>query len=212
MLSLEEYVLDMPQPIGSRPAEPRDLHAHAMDSIRFIRETMENAGSFTAVSGLGQLAIGASALLAAFVASRQTTPAAWLATWLVEASLALVLGAWGIGRKARATGVSLSAGPARKFMVCFAPPLIGGAILTPVLYRAGMVALLPGMWLLLFGIAVVTGGALSVRIVPVMGVCFMALGVAALFGPPAWGDAFMAAGFGGLLIVFGVVIARRYGG
>ena len=73
-------------------------------------------------------------------------------------------------------------------------------------------ARLPGCWLLLYGAAAATGGAFSVRIVPILGLCFMALGVVAFAVPAAWGHWFMAAGFGGLHIGFGLVIARKYGG
>src|SRR5579864_7480069 len=149
----------------SSVTEPPALHLRAMDNLRFIRQTMEDAVYFTAVSGVGEIVVGLTALAAAWLAARQATSQGWLAVWLAEA-----------------------------------------------LFAAGERGLLPGMWLLLYGTAVVTGGAFSVRIVPIMGLGFMALGAAALFAPAGWGDAFLAAGFGGLNLVFGLFIARRHGG
>jgi hypothetical protein len=173
---------------------------------------MERAGSFTAVPGWGGVVIGVTAVAAALVAARQSTPERWLATWLVVAVLAVAIASGATARKARQARMPLFSGPGRKFALSFAPPLLVGALLTAVLFRAGDWKVLPGMWLLLYGTAVVTGGAFSVRVVPVMGMCFMAVGAAALFSPASWGNAFMAAGFGGLQIVFGLVIAKRYGG
>ncbi len=201
-----------------RPAEPESggepphLDAEAAANLRFIRQTMEQAGSFTAVPGWGGVGMGAIALAAAVVASRQRSPEAWLATWTVAAAVAMALGAGTSLWKARRANLSLLSGPARKFALGFSPPLLVGALLTALLYRQGLVTALPGVWLLLYGTAVVTGGAHSVKVVPVMGACFMLLGAAALFVPPAWENALMAAGFGGLHIVFGLLIARRYGG
>ena len=192
--------------------EPSRLHARATDNLRFIRQTMENAGSFTAVPGWGGVLMGITALFAAVVAAQQSTAAAWLLTWLAEAGLALLIGLVEIIRKTRAATMPLLAGPARKFTLSLLPPLFVGALLTLLFYRAGLIGLVPGMWLLLYGTAVVTGGAFSVRIIPAMGLCFMALGTAALFSPYSWGDWFMAAGFGGLQVLFGIIIARRYGG
>ncbi len=202
----------MARPLSSPPDDPPELQARALDQLRYIRRTIEDAASFTSVPGRGQVVIGITALLAAWIASRRSTPTAWLATWLIESALALGISAWAMAHKARAAGLPLFSGPARKFAVSFSLPLLAGAVLTGVLYRAGLVGLLPGMWLLMFGTAVTTGGAFSVSIVPVMGTCFMVLGAAALVAPAGWGNAWMAAGFGGLLIVFGLVIARRHGG
>jgi len=183
-----------------------------MDNLKFIRETMERAGSFTAVPGWGGFAMGVSALAASLVAMRQSTQDGWLLTWLVEGVFAIALGALAMKRKANRAQIPMMSAPARKFVFSFAPPLLVGALLTVVLYRAGLTGAIPGTWLLLYGTGVVTGGAFSVRVVPVMGLCFMALGAVALFCPLAWGTALLAAGFGGLHLVFGAIIARRYGG
>ncbi|MEO7145741.1 MAG: hypothetical protein ABI165_19780 [Bryobacteraceae bacterium] len=200
------------RPIRMRPPEPAALEARAIDHLRFIRETMESAVSFTAVPGWGGCLMGVTALVAACIAVRQTTPQAWLNTWLVEGALAIGIGAASMHRKARAAGLAMFSTPARKFVLSFAPPLAVGALLTAALYRAGMNTTIPGMWLLLYGTGIVTGGAFSVRVVPLMGVCFMVEGAAALFAPAQWGNALLAIGFGGLHLVFGAIIARRYGG
>lgn len=192
--------------------EPPALHDRAMDNLRFIRETMERASSFTAVPGWGGVVMGVTALCASLVAALQTTRNLWLATWVVEALLALIIGGWAMDRKARRAETPLLSGPGRKFALSYSPPILVGILLTIVLYRAGMMHALPGMWLLLYGTAVVTGGAFSVKIVPVMGICFMLLGAVTLFAPAAWGNYLMAAGFGGLHIIFGIIIARRHGG
>jgi hypothetical protein len=198
-------------PIKAAP-DPPALGSRAIDNHRFIRETMERASSFTAVPGRGGVAMGASALVAAAVSTRARTPEEWLGIWLAEAFVALAIGVWAITVKARQVNIPLFAGPARRFLLTLSPPLAAGALVTLALQRLGMTPVLPGIWLLLYGTAVVTGGAFSVRIVPVMGVGFMLLGTIALFSPPAWGTAFLAAGFGGLQIVFGILIAKRYGG
>jgi len=156
--------------------------------------------------------MGLSAIAASLIAARQSTQEAWLLTWLAEGVFAIALGALAMKRKANRAQVPLMSAPTRKFVLSFAPPLLVGALLTLVLYRAGLTGIIPGTWLLLYGTGVVTGGAFSVRVVPVMGLCFMLAGAVALFCPLSWGTAFLAAGFGGLHLGFGFVIARRYGG
>jgi hypothetical protein len=195
-----------------RPDKVLELESEAAEHLRFIRSTMEYAGAFTAVSGWGGVGMGAVALVAAAVAVRTSTPREWLAVWIGAAVLAVLVGLAATVRKARHAGLPLGSRPARKFALGLAPPLAAGALLTLALHRAGETALLPAVWLLLYGVAVVTGGAFSVRIVPVMGLCFLALGGVALFAPAAWGNLFLAAGFGGLHVGFGALIARRYGG
>ena len=183
-----------------------------MENLRYIRETMERAGAFTAVPGWGGVWMGASALAAAWIASRQATFDGWFVTWMVEAAVALAIGAAAMRRKANSGKHSLVSAPARKFALSFAPPLLAGGIITGVLYRNGSGDALPGVWLLLYGAGVVTGGAFSVKVVPVMGVCFMLWGAITIFVPMQWSNLFLALGFGCMHVIFGFLIARRYGG
>src|SRR2546421_9168389 len=191
---------------------PRPLHDRALDNLRYIRQTMERAGSFTAVPGWGQVGVGVTALVAALLAARQPTPELWLVTWLGEAIVALAIGGWTMVRKAYAVNDPILSGPGRRAGLSLLPPMVAGGLLTVALYRAGLWQALPGTWLLLYGAGFVTGGAFSVRITPVRRLCLTRLGAVALLGPAAWGNWLMAAGFGMLHIVFGTIIARRHGG
>jgi hypothetical protein len=199
-----------------RPTPPEQsgpaLHARAMDNLSFIRSTMERATAFTAVPGWGGVAMGIAALVATFVAYHSSSIAEWLAVWFSASALALAIGGWAMVLKARRAGTTVFSYPGRRFVLSYVPPLAVGALLTLVLVRAGLYSALPGTWLVLYGTGVVTGGAFSVRVVPIMGLCFMVMGAVALLAPPAWSEALLAAGFGGLHIIFGLIIARRYGG
>lgn len=192
--------------------QPAPIHAHAMENLRFIRETMERAGSFTAVPGWGGVIMGVTALVTAVVSGPPDNSLRWVMIWFADAAVAVAIALVATARKARRSGALLSSAPAHRFALAYAPPLVAGMVLTPVFATMGLMARLPGCWLLLYGTALASGGAFSVRIVPVMGLCFMALGVAAFAAPAPWGHWLMAAGFGGLHMGFGWVIARRYGG
>jgi hypothetical protein len=202
------------QPIlfAMRTAKVVSINERALENLKYIRETMERAGYFTAVPGWGGMLMGVSAFLTALISSRLPTRNLWFASWLGEAVLALLIGGCAMAQKARAAHAPLLDGPGRKFALGLCPAMVAGAILTFVLYRQGLFEIMPGVWLLLYGVAVVTGGAFSVNVVPIMGLSFMALGTIALFSPAQWANWFMAAGFGALHIAFGIVIARRYGG
>ena len=199
-------------PVRAKSHEPVAIQQHAMDNLRFIRETMERAGSFTAVPGMGGILMGLSALAAAVMASRQASLDGWLAVWVGEALVAVAIGAVAASHKAKLAKTPLLTGPGRKFALGLAPSIFVAALLTAVLYRSGLYAIIPGIWLLLYGTGILSAGAFSVRIVPVMGICFVALGAVALFCPLAWSHWCLAAGFGGLHVVFGALIATRYGG
>ena len=195
-----------------KPAKVVSINERAIEHLKYIRDTMERAGSFTAVPGWGGILMGVSALMTALVSGHLPSKNLWFISWLGEAAVALAIGGWAMSQKAQASQSALLDGPGRKFALSLCPGMIAGAVLTAVLFQHQLFGLMPGTWLLLYGVSVVTGGAFSVKVVPIMGLSFMGLGTVALFAPFEWANWFMAAGFGALHIIFGVVIARRYGG
>lgn len=196
--------------IGPR-RPPLALHDRAIDDLHYIRRTMERSSAFTAVSGGALVLMGAVALVA-WGLTRGVDANTWVAVWMGSAVLAVGIATVATARKANEVGEPLLQGPGKKLILGVLPALLVGGLLTFPLHGAGQTALLPGVWLSLYGTAVTSGGVFSVRTIPVMGLCFLALGAAALLAPEAWGGAFMAAGFGGLHVIFGLVVARRHGG
>jgi hypothetical protein len=204
----------MPEAESLREADPPALHERALDNLRFIRQTMERAGSFTSIPGTGGIIIGITAIAAAALAHPFASgrPVPWVTVWLIEAGCAGVIGTAAMILKAGRAGVSLTSAPARLFFVSYFAPMSAGAALTLALIGMGVFQPLPGSWLLLYGTAFVSSGAFSLRVIPVMGLSFMALGCCAFFFPLPVANAMLGAGFGVLHIAFGLLIARRYGG
>lgn len=197
-------------PTAGAVEPPVALSDRALDHLAYIRTTMESSRSFTSVPGWGGVAMGLSALLAAVLV--YMAPELWLRIWLTDAAVAAAIGGWSLRRKAATLGEKIASGVGRRFLLNLSPALLAAAVMTVVLLREGHAALVPGAWLLLYGVAVVSGGAFSVRPVPVMGAGFILLGTVALLAPAAWANYLLAGGFGGLHLVFGLIIARRYGG
>jgi hypothetical protein len=186
------------------------LDSHAEENLRFIRDTMERASVFTAVPGWGALAIGVIGLIVALITRGIWNDQAWATVWAVTATASFGIGIVTTARKIRASGLRMTGGAGARFWAGLVPTLAAGAILTVPLLRAGEADLLPTLWLLLYGAAVITAGWNSVRVLALMGLCFMLAGALATFSPSR--DVSMAAGFGGLHVIFGYVIARRHGG
>lgn len=205
--------------------DPPALHDRALQDLSFIRRTMEGASSFTDVPGWGLVAVGVTAIGAAALAAQQPTAAGWIGVWLAEAVVGVALGGGAMWRKIRRNASRVDGGPllsvpARKFLFGFWPAILAGAVITFALIDLRTILLassdvpraLPGVWLLLFGVGVLTAGAFSVRAVPLMGGAFMLLGAVALLFRGLSGDLLLALGFGVLQIGFGLWIARKHGG
>ena len=192
--------------------EPVNIGDRAFDNLRFIRETMERSAVFTSVPGYGGMLMGATAIGASVFASQSANYRNWLIIWLTEALLAFAIGFLTLWQKSKTANDSLTSAPARKFALCFAPPIIAAIILSVLIYRLDLFEHLPVVWLTLYGTAVICGGISSVKIVPIAGWCFIALGLILVFLPRGYGDLMMALGFGGLHIIFGLIVARKYGG
>jgi hypothetical protein len=193
-------------------AEPTaNLKDRAEDDLRFIRDAMGRGAAFTCVPGRGGVAMGAVGAFAAVLASRAGSPRAWLAIWVAAGAVAFGIGVATLLRKARRFDHRPASSAARRFALALLPPLVAGAALTAALARAGSYTLLPAVWLLLYGCAVVGAGVSSVPVVPLFGGALVALGLAALLLPGA-GDALLGLGFGAGHVATGLVVARRHGG
>lgn len=196
----------------TRHQEPVNIGSRAFDNLKYIRETMERAGSFTAVPGYGGMLMGVTAVVAAYVANRQIYLVDSLAVWLAEAALAFLIGLLAMWQKSKIAGQSLFSTPAKKFAFSFAPPLIAGVVIVLGLWRYGQYYEMAPVCILTYGAAVACGGAFSARVVPVMGWCFIVLGAITFLLPSNYGNLMMAVSFGLLHIIFGAIIGRRYGG
>jgi len=193
---------------------PVPMREHALDNIRFIRDAMERAGSFTSIPGWGGVGVGVTAIITAVVAQQflGKSLTMWLATWLAEAVVAAVIGFGTMALKARRSEAPFMSGVAKRFFISYFAPLVAGAILTLALVRVESYAAIPATWLLLYGTAFVSSGAFSIRVIPVLGVAFMLLGALAALVPLGASNVILGVGFGGLHIIFGLIIARSYGG
>jgi hypothetical protein len=192
--------------------EPAPIGEHALNNLRYIREAMERAGSFTSIPGWGGVGVGMTAIAAAWMAHGLSPSRGWMLVWLAEAVVAALIAGVTMVLKAKRSEVSFRGAPARRFFISYFAPIVAGAVLTIVLHRNGFHAALPALWLLLYGASFVSSGAYSIPVVPVMGICFMLLGGAASFVPFALANVLLGVGFGGIHVIFGWVIATRYGG
>ncbi len=175
-----------------RQTAPANIGDRAIDNLRFIRETMERSTHFTAVPGYGGMLMGVTAVGAAYIANGQPFIRDWLSTWLIEAFLAFAIGLLAMWQKSKLTGTPLVSVPAKKFALSFVPPLVAGVAVTIGLWRYGHFEVMMPVWMLMYGAAVVCGGAFSVKIVPVMGWSFIVLGAIAFALPAGYGNSMMA--------------------
>jgi hypothetical protein len=203
----------------SSPAErleeirkPVNIGDRAEENLKFIRDTMERSASFTAVPGYGGILMGATAVAAAVISNMQVYVVNAMAVWLGEAFLAFAIGLLAMWQKSKIGGQSLTSAPARKFALSFLPPLVAGTAIVLGLWRYEHYYVLAPVCMLTYGAAIACGGAFSVRIVPIMGWCFIAVGAIAFLLPTTYGNLMMGLSFGALHIIFGAIIARRYGG
>jgi hypothetical protein len=192
--------------------QPVNIGDRAEENLKFIRDTIERSTSFTAVPGYGGMLMGATAIAAAVISNMQVYVGYAMAVWLGEAALAFSIGLLAMWQKSKIGGQSLTSAPARKFALSFAPPLLAGVILTLGLWKNEFYYVLAPVCIVCYGVAIICGGAFSVRVIPIMGWCFMALGAVAFLLPSTYGNLMMGLSFGVLHIVFGAIIAKRYGG
>ncbi|HEY4214236.1 MAG TPA: hypothetical protein VGM84_22355 [Steroidobacteraceae bacterium] len=192
-----------------RPSPTVSIESHAAATLRYIRASIEAAGGTVAVSGSASITAGIVGLVAAVVASAPSLRPYWLNVWLWAACVASVLGGGVMARQVYLQGFTLFGAPVRKFITCFAPGLFAGAVMTGVLIQAGSLSSIPGTWLLLYGCALFSTSAPTSRPVAALGGLFALLGLVTYFLPQTLHTVSLGAGFGGLHLVFGLLLHRR---
>jgi hypothetical protein len=190
---------------------PIPIESRALGTLAYIRRSIDSSGSM-AVPGMAGVVMGGIGIIATIVASVPHGVAHWLGIWLVAAAVALVVGGATMARQAADSGHARYLGPVRKFLLCLCPALFAGAVLTFLLWRTNETQMIPGVWLLLYGCAVLSASTVTVartmRLISIMGVLFMLLGLLAFASPPRMHTAILGLGFGALHSIFGVLIGR----
>ena len=202
------------KPISRREAESSGpiMDIQAENQIKYIRDVMSRATTFTAVPGKGMIGMGVIALVATAVALASLETLMWLYAWAGAVVVAPVLGFTLLVRKARRTGTSLRSGVGQKFILSFTSCIFVGFLLSIGLWSIDHLELMPGVWMLMYGVGTLTGGSLSIKVIPILGVLFIVFGAIALFMPLFWSNVLMGVTFGGLHLIFGTIITRNYGG
>jgi hypothetical protein len=189
------------------PAKIVNLDLHAIATLRYIRASMDGAGS-VAIPGSAGIAMGGIGLVAAALSLMPNLASYWLPIWLVAAPLAAIVGALLLAKSGSITTFVATGTPGRKLALGLLPSLFAGAVITAVLWSAEHTSAIPGTWLLLYGCGLISASVSTTAIVARMGACFTGLGIVALIGPAILHIPLLALGFGGLHILFGILIAR----
>ena len=187
------------------------LQDKAETNLQFIREAMERAERVSAVSGAGMMGMGALALAGGAMASR-LTPDLQLLAWLVLAPVAALLGAATTWRKSTRSGEEPLRDPMRRFIWCLAPSLLAAAVFTALLWGTPTQALLPVLWLVLYGCGVLAAGTYAVPPVMHLGMSFIGAGLVLATLPADWMNTALSLAFGGLHLFFGWRIYKHHGG
>ena len=193
-------------------AEPTPLGTSAAENLRYIRDTIEAARTFTTIPGKGCIAMGIAGIVASGLASYPPLAGHWLPIWLIAAVVSCTVALFFMEVKAHKQGLSLRRTVALRFFLTLAPAFVAGGVLTVALENAVGRDVIAGIWLLLYGVGIAACGVFSIPVVLIAGLGFMGLGTVTLASPPEWAPAMLAVGFGGIHILLGAIIARNHGG
>jgi hypothetical protein len=154
------------------------------------------------------IAVGTVGLAATVLTSVAAFRSLWLPIWLVAAVTGACLGALSL------TGPSDSAIQSRHVIAVFRmysrllPSLFAGAVLTAVLWHTGLTRAVPGVWLLLYGCALIQASSVASGGMALLGSLFALLALVAFCAPQSGQLPILGIGFGELHILYGVVTLR----
>jgi hypothetical protein len=176
----------------------------AEQTLSLIRTLMERSARYTNFSGHAGIAAGVVTLIGCALRYWFQTP--FLPTWMGVLVAAAGASIFFTAIMARANGEPVWTRQARTIVQALTPALVAGLVLTAILVRIGQERLLPGVWMLLWGVGALAMSLFTPRTFSLLGVSFMALGALTLLVDPGNDILSMGMSFGAIHLVYGVVL------
>lgn len=179
----------------------------ALSSLETIRTILERSTHYTHIAPSGIIAGGIAACAAAvwgaifnigFDRSLE-----FLLLWSVAFLLALAAGLGASARRARQRGEAFWSRKLQFVMAGFLCPAVGAILLTAALYDISNMQLCPGVWMVFYGIAILSVGVVLDWEFRATAWAFLVVGSAALFVLRDHPHLCLGLGFGGLHVALG---------
>ncbi len=197
-----------------------------IEDIKEIRKIMDRSTRFLSLSGMSGITSGIIALIGAFLAYAtiydgqdymqyrkalltSDSPTQILLIAIVILVLSIGCAYFFTTRRAKKNNETLWDEHAKKMLINMAIPLVTGGILSLIFIFKGFVGLAAPLTLIFYGLALVNGSKYTYDEIRSLGLMEIGLGLLSAYFI-GYGLIFWAVGFGGLHIIYGIVMHYKY--